>query len=138
LDFVGKRRYFFLVSLAVLLPGIVYLIMAPGLNTGIDFTGGSSLTLDFAADVTQEDLRAELAELGHGEATVQEQRDIEAEGDINFFIRIKQLEEEGKNELVEGLKTALSPDGLEILSFDLVSPVVAGRSGACPVRSGMV
>ena len=56
---------------------------------------------------------------------MQEQRDIEAEGEINFFIRVKLLEEEGKDELVEGLKTALSPDGLEILSFDLVSPVVA-------------
>jgi preprotein translocase subunit SecF len=45
--------------------------------------------------------------------------------DRTFFIRTKELAEEAKDSLVETLQTKLSPDGVVVLSFDLVSPVVA-------------
>ena len=72
MDFVGKRGWFFLTSLLVIFPGIVFLIIAPGLKPGIDFTGGSAVTLAFQDEVTQGPLRDELAELGYADATVQQ------------------------------------------------------------------
>ena len=119
MDVVGKRHWFFLISLVVILPGIAFLITAPGLKPGIDFTGGSSIQLEFADPVKQEDLRLRLANIGHPDATVQNL------GDDTFFIRTKLLTDEQKESLVEGLKATLSPDGADVLSFDLVSPVVA-------------
>ena len=119
MDVVGKRQWFFLGSLLVVLPGIVFLIIAPGLKPGIDFTGGSSIQLEFVAPVQQEDLRLRLAGMGHPDATVQNL------GDDTFFIRTKLLTDEQKEALVEGLKATLSPNGAYVLSFDLVSPVVA-------------
>ena len=62
-DFVGKRNWFFLISLVAIIPGIVFLIIAPGLKPGIDFTGGSTLTLQFEESVAQEDLRNALGTL---------------------------------------------------------------------------
>ena len=119
MDFVRLRHWFFLLSLGVILPGVVFLIIAPGLRPGIDFTGGSSLSLEFSEDVGQQDLRLELTSLGYPDATVQKL------GANTFFVRTKELDDAAKSHLVEGLKVSLSPDGVDVLSFDLVSPVVA-------------
>jgi len=120
MDFVGKRVWFFAISLVVLLPGIVFLIIAPGLKPGIDFTGGSTLTLEFEGDLAQVDLRETLATLGHGDASVQRI------GDRTFFIRTRELDDASKDALVAGVQAARPVVGLiEVRSFDLVSPVVA-------------
>ena len=132
MNFVGKRGWFYLFSLAVILPGVVFLIITPGLNPGIDFTGGSTLTLEFEANVSQADLRNELASAGHPDATVQKL------GDRTFFIRTKELadddpeteqvETNSKAWLLNALEANLSPDGVTELSFDLVSPIVASET----------
>jgi len=119
LDFVSKRHLFFLLSLAVLLPGVVFLIYAPGLKPGIDFTGGSTISLEFADPIEQSDLRFGLADLGQADATVQRL------SGASFFIRTRELDEVSKQALVDGLKSTLSPNGVQVLSFDLISPVVA-------------
>ena len=121
-DFVSKRRWFYLLSLAVILPGIVFLIYAPGLKAGIDFTGGSTLSLEFAEPVDQEDIRLELVRIGEPDAIVQKL------GGGLFFLRTKELTDDRKNFIVESLETSLSPEGVDVLSFDLVSPVVAGET----------
>ena len=122
MNFVGKRGWFYLFSLAVILPGVVFLIITPGLNPGIDFTGGSTLTLEFQNNVSQTDLRQSLTSQGHADATVQKL------GDRTFFIRTKELTDDSKAALIGALEANLSPDGLTELSFDLVSPVVASET----------
>lgn len=119
---MGLRGWFFIFSALVILPGIVFLIIAPGLRQGIDFTGGSTLTLEFSDPVNQTDLRAELANLGHSDATVQQLEDNV------FFIRTKELDEVARVAVVTGTEGNLSPNGVQQLSFDLVSPVVAGET----------
>ena len=122
MNFVGKRGWFYLFSLAVILPGVVFLIITPGLNPGIDFTGGSTLTLEFQNNVNQADLRTQLASAGHPDAAVQKL------DDRTFFIRTKELSDDSKAALIGALEANLSPDGLTELSFDLVSPVVASET----------
>ena len=119
MDFVGKRNWFFLVSLLVILPGVAFLIINPGLRTGIDFTGGSTMTLGFSNPVTQQAIRETLAARGEIDSTVQNL------GDNTYFVRTRELSEDDKDGIVEALEAALSPDGVDVLSFDLVSPVVA-------------
>lgn len=119
MDFVGKRNWFFLVSLLVILPGVAFLIINPGLRTGIDFTGGSTMTLGFSNPVTQQALREALAARGEIDSTVQNL------GDNTYFVRTRELSEDDKDGIVDALEAALSPDGVDVLSFDLVSPVVA-------------
>ena len=122
MDFVGKRLWFFLVSALVIAPGIVFLVIGGGLKPGIDFTGGSTTGLEFAANVQQGDLRSELTSLGYEDAIVQRM------DDNAFFVRTKELQEEEKDSLVDSLQAGLSPDGVTVLSFDLVSPVVAAET----------
>lgn len=119
MDFVAKRNWFFIGSFLVMLPGIVFLIISPGLKAGIDFTGGSTLTLSFSNTVTQEQLRNEITLLGYTEASVQ------SFGENTFFMRSRELDEADKNAIVDTLEAKISPDGVNVLSFDLVSPVIA-------------
>ena len=122
MDFASKRGWFYLVSLLVILPGAVFLIISPGLKPGIDFTGGSTLTLEFSADVSQTALRERLAAEGHPDATIQRL------DDRTYFIRVKALTDDSKANLLDALETRLSPDGITELSFDLVSPIVASET----------
>ena len=119
MDFVAKRSWFFLLSFLVILPGVVFLIINPGLRAGIDFRGGSTMTLAFSSPVTQEQLRTQLAALGEVDSTVQNF------GDNTYFLRTRQLTETEKESILNSFEATLSPDGVEVLSSDLVSPVVA-------------
>ena len=119
MNFVIHRGWVFLLSLLVIAPGIVFLIIAPGLRPGIDFNGGSTITIQFDDPVNQDELRLSLTNLGHPDATVQKLEEN------NFFIRTRELDEDSKDLLVETIGAKLSPSGSKELSFDLVSPVVA-------------
>ncbi len=122
MNFVAKRFWFFIISIAVITPGIVFLIIAPGLKPGIDFTGGSSMTLQFpeGTNAGAGEIRDALDNIGYAESTVQNL------GDSNFFIRTKELQEEEKDALVISLTDIIAHDAENVLqSFDLVSPIVA-------------
>ena len=59
IDFIGMRKYFYYVSGAILLAGVVSLFVR-GLNPGIDFTGGRTFVIRFDKPVTTEDIAARL------------------------------------------------------------------------------
>ena len=84
-DFVGRRNFYYLLSLLVLVPGIISLIIPPSLKPGIEFTGGTTFTVRFAQNVHQDTLRSALSELGHPEAIVQ------GTGQNKFLVRTKEL-----------------------------------------------
>ena len=122
MDFVGKRFWFFIISLLVITPGIIFLILAPGLNPGIDFTGGSSMTLRFSneSNINQEQVRDQLFALSYEEATEQKL------GENSFFVRTRELDEVAKDALVTNITSSLDEGAENVLQgFDLVSPIVA-------------
>ncbi len=125
MDFAGKRIWFFIFSFLVIAPGVVFLAISPGLKAGIDFTGGSSMTLGFSetSNVKQSQIRDILIDQGYPETTVQNL------GDSNFFVRTKELDDNEKTNITQTLITKLDPESKSILrSFDLVSPVVASET----------
>ena len=130
MNFSELRPWFFLISLLVILPGIVFLILAPGLNPGIDFTGGSSLTIQFpeGSGANQKAIREKLQAIGYPESTVQNLGNsvIDEERYDLFFLRTKTLDDTKKDLLVTTLNNQFSPEQTNtLLSFDLVSAVVA-------------
>lgn len=130
MNFSERRPWFFLISFLVILPGIIFLILAPGLNPGIDFTGGSSLTMQFpeGSEANQKAIREKLQVIGYPESTVQNLGNsiIDEERYDLFFLRTKTLDETKKDELVATLNNQFSPEQTNtLLSFDLVSAVIA-------------
>jgi preprotein translocase SecF subunit len=76
-DIIGKKRWFFLFSLLVTIPGLIFILLTPitngaeGLKFSIDYTGGTEWSIKFKDEtVTAEQLRAELVGLGQDDATV--------------------------------------------------------------------
>lgn len=59
IDFIGLRKYFYIVSGVILLAGVISLFVR-GLNPGIDFTGGRTYVINFHKPVTTEDIAAKL------------------------------------------------------------------------------
>jgi len=60
---MGKKKYFFALSGALVAISIAALLLK-GLTFGIDFQGGTTMTLAGAAGVTTEDVRAALEDAG--------------------------------------------------------------------------
>ena len=110
--------------------GDVYKRQSPGLKPGIDFTGGSSLTVQFpeGSKANQESIRLELSETGYDDAKIQNIGKVTSNGEKyeTFFLRTKNLTEEQKDSLVDSLNRVFAPDSEDtLLSFDMVSAVVA-------------
>jgi len=126
IDFVGKKRWFFLISEILVVIGIVSLVIsqvqlgAP-LRLGTDFTGGTSMILQFSPPVEQSQLREEMAELGYDKATIQNA------GEGNFIIHVREITSKDARELAGELGTALDSQ-VEITDYYLVSGTVAAKT----------
>jgi len=76
-DLISKRRWFFAFSLLITIPGLIFILLTPltngqeGLKFSIDYTGGTEWSIRFAdPNVTTDQVRAALVDLGQPEATV--------------------------------------------------------------------
>jgi preprotein translocase subunit SecF len=116
IDFVGNRHWAFLGSGIAVLIAVVALA-AFGLRPGIDFTGGTSMTLHFEPQVEQMALRQTVWDFGRTEAVVQ------GSGD-DFLLRLKELEADEREALIATLGTKLEST-VTVLDYSTVSPAVA-------------
>ncbi len=70
-DIVGKRRWYFLFSALITLPGLIFILLG-GLKPSVDFTGGTVWQVRYASNPSAEEVRAALVELDHPDAQVRE------------------------------------------------------------------
>jgi preprotein translocase subunit SecF len=68
-DIVGKKRWYFLFSALITIPGVIFILLG-GLKPTIDFTGGTVWQVRFASNPSPSAVHAELVALGHPEAIV--------------------------------------------------------------------
>jgi preprotein translocase subunit SecF len=61
LDIVGKRYWYFLLSLIIIIPGTLFLVTS-GLKLGVDFTGGT----EFTVQIPQANQSTQIDNLFHG------------------------------------------------------------------------
>lgn len=119
LDIVGKRFMFFLISGIVILIGIVSLLTF-GLKTGIEFSSGSLLTVDFEQEVEQSQLTQALADLGYSNVIIQHT------GAGDFLIRTPELSSDERAQLEAALEARFGH--LTETEFSSISPMIAGET----------
>jgi preprotein translocase subunit SecF len=117
MDFVAKRRIFLTISIVLATLSVV-ILGTSGLNLGIDFTSGSTVTYQFTdKDPGAETITDALVASGHPEAIVQ------AIGDNQYFIRTDDLGVSGLDDVnVEVLKV---DQGARVLDTSTVGASVA-------------
>jgi preprotein translocase subunit SecF len=120
IDFVNKKQWFFLISAIIIIAGIVSLAVF-GLKPGIDFAGGTSMTIRFSPPAEQSQLRQEMADLGYSEATIQNA------GEGSFIIRVREIETEEVELLAGELGEKLGCEA-EITERYLASPTVGAET----------
>jgi preprotein translocase subunit SecF len=127
LDFVGKRKFFLLLSSVLNLLAIV-LFFVLGVNFGIDFAGGTDVRVRFTQPVTANELRRDLGAVDLPDLTVQE---FGSQGK-EFLLRFEPQTATAMNTVAETIKEALGEKhpgegAFEILSVESVGPKVGAE-----------
>lgn len=113
---IQKRNWLFAFSLAVMVPGIIAWVMF-GLKLGIDFTGGSRLTVEFAKNRPEAQKVAEVVSgVGVGTATAQ------TSGDREIVIRLPNLSNDQRQQVLNKLQTDYP--GVTEKSFESIGPTL--------------
>jgi preprotein translocase subunit SecF len=84
-DFVGRRRWFYMASAALLAISLLSILIRGGLNYGIDFTGGTLIQVRYDKPLTVSDVRRGLDEIKLGSAVIQQFGDAQ-----EYLIRLPQ------------------------------------------------
>ncbi len=118
-DIIGKRFRFLLISGVVILISIISLLTF-GLKSGIEFSSGSMLTVDFEQEVEQGQLKQALVDLGYSDVIIQRT------GAGDFIVRTRELSSEDKAQLEEALESRFGR--LTEPEFSSVSPMIAAET----------
>lgn len=121
LDIVGKRYWYFLISLIIILPGILALAVW-GLPLAIDFTGGSLLEIRFENENPPEPAQVVLLyeEFEIGDPLVQ------SVGTNEISARSKSIDDETSARLVEEMENRFGGP-ITVLRFESVGPAVGSE-----------
>ena len=115
------RLSFFSFSSLIIITGFIFIILG-GLNPGIDFTGGATLTLKAPNVDSSSEVRDSLANTQYNNSIIQNF------GDNTFFIRTVMIDDDQKKNILQNIDTITPDKDVELLSFDLISPLIANET----------
>ncbi len=119
-DFIKYRRIFYGFSIGLTIVAVIF-IASFGVKWGIDFTGGTVLSISYnGALPTTQQINKELLGLGLKEAVVQQQ------GEKTIVLKMQDITEENHQQIIAKLKEMGSVvEGSE--SFESIGPVIGNE-----------
>ena len=127
MNIIKNRYLYFLISLLVIIPGLIFLIInwtqtGKPLPLGIDFTGGSLLEVQFAGTRLQSsDVQAAFTKFAPDASPV-----IQPLGEDSFAIRSRAIDDPTKGQIVAELES-LSGSPVTVLAFSSVSAAIGAE-----------
>ncbi len=128
IDFTGRRRWWFAVSLAIILIGLASLFIkgggnpVQGLNYGLEFQEGTRISVAFDKQPSLAEVRALVADVGYPSAQIQETQ-TEGTGDSGFQIQTQTLspsEQEALRTALNEAYTIATRDGAPVFALETV------------------
>lgn len=119
LDYIGKRRIFYAISLLVISVGMFSYFSQGKKAFGIDFVGGQLQEYSFKEPVNVEKVRSALKELNMADASLQQFKDQPK-------VLLIRTAEDKNTEITAKLKTAFPNEDIQVLKIERVGPV-AGK-----------
>lgn len=117
MNIIGRKNWYFGISLLVLIPGIIALFLW-GLNLSIDFTGGSRLTLAFNNSVSEKQVEAVGSILKKENIKVA----IIEKADKLIFVRTAPIDSTQNNKFINSLSKEFKD--VKQQEFETVGPVI--------------
>jgi preprotein translocase subunit SecF len=117
LDIIGKRNWYFFVSLLVIIPGVISLFLY-GLKLSVEFTGGSRMTLLFPKEVNEKivsQVRKAFAEEKVNVYTIQPSKN-------SVIIRTEPLQKQEDIKILSSLEKEVGKFKQE--SFETIGPTI--------------
>jgi len=122
-DFIGKRKWAYIVSIAITLIGLSSLAVKGGLRYDLDFTGGTLIQVRFDQVPTIAKIRASLSTIHLGESIIQEFGD-----NREYIIRLPLVESVSSEEISRRVQQALGSEPslgkFELRRVEFVGPQV--------------
>jgi preprotein translocase subunit SecF len=121
-DFIGKRKFAFLISAVVILISFGSILLHGGLRYGVDFAGGILLQIKFSKAVDISEVRNAMEAMGSKDAMVQK-----FGGENEFLIRVEKTSgdlEEMSRKIQTSLQQQFKDKTLEIRRAEIVGPKV--------------
>lgn len=126
IDFMGKRKICFAISLTLFIISIISFIPAVrGFNFGTEFAGGTEMQVVLPGTVQAQDVRKALVPLNLAEARIQS---ITSDKGNEYLIRVPSMSESGKDipQLIQAaLKNAFGKDKVDIRRAEMVGAAVS-------------
>lgn len=132
-DFIKHRRYYFLISALVIVPGIIamlYSIVTIGspVRLGIDFVGGSLFEIQFLEPVNEDAIRAVFAEYGLDDVVLQELQAVDSTvGGVRWQVRTAFVQPEVMEQITTALNVQIAPLDPEATVVNQVSPTIGAE-----------
>lgn len=123
IDFLGKRRKFYLLSIAIIVIGLG-ILFTKGIPLGIDFQGGTEIQLKFANDVNVGDLRSTMDESGFPGM------EIKTMGSDKDILLRTPMQEEGttvSDKIQAAVKGKISGNNFTVQRIDKVGPKIGAE-----------
>ena len=120
MDIIGKRYWFFGVSLLIIIPGLIALGLG-GMKPGIDFTGGSLIEVQFDSGAAPEPQAVRQTV----QAVVGEDVIVQSSGTSGALIKLKPIDEATQQEILASLKKEYG--AVTVLQFESVGPAVGNE-----------
>ncbi len=97
LHFIKLRKYWYIISLVIILPGLISLAVQ-GLNKGIDFTGGNIIEISYDKPVAVETIRNTISSL-----KIKGSHAVQKIGETGYLIRTPHLTQDQNDDLLGAL-----------------------------------
>lgn len=125
IDFVGKKKIFFSVSILLLIASIVVSFF-PGVKLDIQFRGGAILTYEYEGELSKEDVQKTLSQNTSERVSVQESTDINTQKK-NLVVSItsgESLTEDEAAAITKSLQDAYKDNGIKSVGTSNVDPTM--------------
>ncbi len=133
-DFIGKRRFFYALSLIVIVSGLVVFFKHGKQSYGIDFKGGQVQEYSFKNQPSIDKVRQALKDINVNDAQVQQLKEIQQEKNSRYAVLIKTSENKS-DEITKQLKTVFPEDDLQVLKVEHVGPIAGKHLQAKAIKA---